>query len=196
LLFALLVVAELGFAAGGARAETLIGEVVGVADGDTVTIVDADHHQHKVRLAGIDAPEKKQPFGNRSRQALAQLVFRQEVTVEWHKKDRYQRLVGLVRVGGLDAGLEQVRAGLAWHYLAYAKEQSATDRHRYSQAEADAKSTNRGLWSDHASEAPWEYRARTRTPPPGARRLNGQAFGDTELRQHRRTMDSREEFIF
>jgi endonuclease YncB( thermonuclease family) len=160
-LLALLVIAAASHAT-GARAETLVGEVVGVADGDTVTVLDVDHRQHKVRLAGIDAPERKQPFGHRSTQALAQMVFRHQVTVEWHKKDRYQRIVGLVRVGGSDVGLEQVRAGLAWHYLAYAKEQSAADRERYSQAEAEAKSSNRGLWGDRSFEPPWEYRAHRR----------------------------------
>jgi endonuclease YncB( thermonuclease family) len=158
--FAILALAAAGAAA--ARAETLVGEVVGVADGDTVTVLDADHHQYKVRLSGIDAPEKSQPFGNRSRQALAQMVFRQQVTVEWHKTDRYQRLVGLVRVGNSDVGLAQVRAGLAWHYLAYAKEQSPMDREHYSQAQDEARSSNRGLWSDRTSEPPWEFRARQR----------------------------------
>jgi endonuclease YncB( thermonuclease family) len=153
---------SLAFALVGSHAETLTGKVVRVADGDTLTVLDANQRQYKVRLTGIDAPEKGQPFGHRSRQALADLVFRQHVSVEWHKKDRYQRLVGLVRVEGLDVGLQQLRAGLAWHYIAYAKEQSAAERQQYSQAEAEAKSSKRGLWSDGAPQPPWEYRARRR----------------------------------
>lgn len=143
-----------------ARAETLLGSVVGIADGDTVTVLDGSLRQHKVRLAGIDAPERGQPFGNRSRQALAAMVFRRHVAVEWHKKDRYQRLVGSVRVGENDAGLALVRAGLAWHYRAYANEQTASDRTAYGRAEDEARASRRGLWLDASPEPPWEYRAR------------------------------------
>jgi len=104
------------------------GEVVGVADGDTITVLDATKVQHKVRLTGIDAPEKKQPFGNRSKQSLSDMVFNKTVTVETDKRDRYGRELGKVLAGGQDANLEQVRAGMAWHYKAYERTQSATDR--------------------------------------------------------------------
>lgn len=147
----------------GSPAETLVGNVVGIADGDTVTVLDSTFRQHKVRLAGIDAPERGQPFGNRSKQTLASLVFRREVYVEWHKKDRYQRLVGSVRVGQTDVGLALVGAGMAWHYRVYANEQSTEDRANYRAAENEARSSNRGLWLDPAPEAPWEYRMRRRT---------------------------------
>ena len=72
--------------------------MVGVADGDTVTVLDADKVQHKIRLAGIDAPEKSQPFGNRSKQNLSDLVFGKYVRVDWDKRDRYGRIVGKVWV--------------------------------------------------------------------------------------------------
>jgi endonuclease YncB( thermonuclease family) len=144
------------------HAETLRGNVVGIADGDTVTVLDSTLRQHKVRLAGIDAPEKGQPFGNRSRQELAKLVFHRQVAVEWHKKDRYHRLVGVIRVGDFDVAYEQVRAGWAWHYRAYAKEQRSGDRVRYAQAEDEARSSKRGLWLQAGAEPPWEYRARRR----------------------------------
>jgi hypothetical protein len=88
--------------------------------GDTVTVLDADHRQHKIRLAGIDAPEKAQPFGQRSKENLPRLVFGREVVVEVGKTDRYRREVGKISIDGIDANLEQVKAGLAWHYKAYA----------------------------------------------------------------------------
>lgn len=135
---------------------------MGLSDGDTVTVLDATHRQHKVRLAGIDAPERRQPFGDRSRQALAAMVFRQQVAVEWHKTDRYGRLVGVVRISGRDVGLEQVKSGLAWHYKEYRSEQTKADRILYDQAEEQARAARRGLWRDALPEAPWEFRRRAR----------------------------------
>ncbi len=88
--------------------------VVHVADGDTITVLDAGKVQHKVRLAGIDAPEKAQPFGQRSRESLADLVAGRTVIVETHKKDRYGRYVGKVILNSRDVNLEQIRRGMAW----------------------------------------------------------------------------------
>ena len=140
-------------------ADTLAGEVVGIADGDTITVVDADRHQHRIRLSGIDAPERKQAFGTKSREALSALVFRRAVLVEYRKHDRYGRLVGKVLINGADVGLAQIEAGLAWHYLAYAKEQSDDDRHAYASAEARARIAKRGLWGDAQSPVPpWSFR--------------------------------------
>lgn len=143
---------------GRLAAETLTGEVVGLADGDTVTVLDSSHRQHKVRLMGIDAPEKAQPFGTRSKQALSAAVFRQTVTVEWRKLDRYGRIIGRVMVKGRDANLAQVEAGLAWHYVAYASEQAPEDRSAYAAAEARARGQGRGLWQDRGPVAPWDFR--------------------------------------
>jgi endonuclease YncB( thermonuclease family) len=112
-----------------AQAETLGGRVVKIADGDTVTILDESNRQHKVRLVGIDAPERKQPFG--TRQHLADLVFGKTVVVKWQKRDRYQRILGKVLVDGQDVNLEQIKAGLAWHYKQYGKAQQLADRSRY-----------------------------------------------------------------
>ena len=106
------------------------GNVVGIADGDTITVLDADKVQHKIRLTGIDAPEKKQPFGNRSKQSLSDMVFNKTVTVETGKRDRYGRELGKVLADGKDVNLERVRAGLAWHYKAYERTQSAADRQK------------------------------------------------------------------
>lgn len=106
---------SLGLLAKAAHGDTLYGFVVGLSDGDTVTVLDSSKAQHKVRLGGIDAPEKKQAFGERSRQSLSDLVFHKQVEVEFSKTDRYGRIVGKVLVSNVDAGLEQVKRGLAWH---------------------------------------------------------------------------------
>ena len=135
------------------------GNVVGVADGDTITVLDADNVQHKIRLTGIDAPEKNQPFGNRSKQSLSDMVFNKIVTVETVKRDRYGRELGKVLAGGKDVNLEQVRAGMAWHYKAYECTQSATDRTAYAEAENEAKPAKRGLWVDVEPTPPWEWRS-------------------------------------
>jgi endonuclease YncB( thermonuclease family) len=132
--------------------------VVSIADGDTVTVLDNEKQQHKVRLAGIDAPEKAQAFGNVSRQNLAQLVFEKPVTIEFDKLDKYKREIGKVLVGGTDANLEQVKSGLAWHYKQYQREQSPADRKAYSDAEVGAAASQRGLWQDANPVPPWEFR--------------------------------------
>lgn len=138
----------------------ITGNVVGVADGDTITVLDAGKVQHKIRLTGIDAPEKKQPFGNRSKQNLSGMIFDKTVTVETIKRDRYGRELGKVLAGGKDINLEQIRAGMAWHYKAYARTQSGTDRQAYADAENAAKAAKRGLWHDDEPAPPWEWRHR------------------------------------
>ena len=131
-----------------AYAETLTGRVVGIADGDTITVLDASNQQHRIRLYGIDAPEKKQPFGSRAKQNLGSLAFGKDATVEWTKLDRYGRIVGKVIVDGQDVGLQQLQAGLAWWYRQYAREQSPQDRAAYSRAEDEARIARVGLWGD------------------------------------------------
>lgn len=151
-IFSLLAVVSL------AQAETLVGEVVGLADGDTVTVLDAQRVQHKIRLAGIDAPEKGMPWGQKSKEALSDRVYRLTVTVEWQKHDRYGRLVGKIMVDGRDANLAQVADGMAWHYKDYQNEQTLEDRLRYAQAELDARNARRGLWAEPEPVAPWTWR--------------------------------------
>ena len=97
------------------------GRVVGVSDGDTITVLDRAKVQHKIRLAGIDAPEKGQAFGNASKENLSRLVFDSQVEAHCHKKDRYGREVCKVLRGATDVNLEQIRAGMAWWYREYAK---------------------------------------------------------------------------
>ena len=132
--------------------------VVGVSDGDTITVLDAGKHQHKIRLQGIDAPEKAQAYGQKSKESLSALVYKKNVQVLWAKKDRYGRTVGQVMVGGLDACLEQVKRGMAWHYKDYQAEQSAEDRVLYDRAEIQARSQRLGLWQDAAPQEPSAFR--------------------------------------
>lgn len=139
-------------------ADTLQGRVVGVSDGDTVTLLDDSNTQFKIRLMGIDAPEKKQAFGSRSKESLSALVFNKQVIVEYNKKDKYGRTVGKILVDGVDANLEQIKAGLAWHYKKYQKEQSLDDRSIYDQAEEQARAERRGLWIDAEPTPPWDWR--------------------------------------
>jgi endonuclease YncB( thermonuclease family) len=143
-----------------AYADTITGRVVGVTDGDTVTVLDGQKVQHKIRLAGIDAPEKAQPFGNRSKESLSDVAFEKSVTVETDKRDRYGREVGKMLVNGRDVNLIQVERGMAWHYKAYEREQSPSDRKLYDAAEDDAKAARRGLWRDAEPVPPWEFRHR------------------------------------
>lgn len=143
-----------------AGAETITGRVVGVADGDTLTVLDGDKVQHKIRLSGIDAPEKAQPFGNRSKESLSGLAFDKQVTVETGKRDRYGREIGKVLVNGQDVNLVQVERGMAWFYRHYQLEQSADDQKLYDAAENMAKAAKSGLWRDADPMPPWDYRHR------------------------------------
>jgi endonuclease YncB( thermonuclease family) len=145
-----------------AWAQNLSGRVVGVTDGDTMTLLDERRVQHKIRLAGIDAPERKQPFGQRSKEQLAELVAGKTVEVETEKMDRYGRTVGKVIADGKDANLAMVVSGFAWHDKKYQDEQSPSDRLLYDSAEKDARAARRGLWADQAPISPSDWRAGTR----------------------------------
>jgi endonuclease YncB( thermonuclease family) len=147
-----------------ANAEVLVGRVVKVADGDTITVLDDANFQRKIRLAGIDAPERNQPFGNVSRLSLSQLVAGKTVRVEINKTDRYGRAVGSVWAGDLDVNRRQVERGMAWWYQAYAHEQSPTDRIAYAQAQDAARKGRYGLWVDKNPIPPWDWRHATRRP--------------------------------
>jgi len=132
--------------------------VIKIADGDTLTVLDESKRQHKVRLVGIDAPERKQAFGTVSRQNLADLVFGKKVDVEWSKQDRYQRVLGKVLLDGKDINLKQVKAGLAWHYTQYDKDLQLADKRLYADAQKAASLKGIGLWGDPAPVAPWDFR--------------------------------------
>lgn len=150
-----------------ANAATLEGLVVYVTDGDTLTVLDAENRQHKVRLAGIDAPERSQPFGKRATMELASLTKNKRVIVDWTKTDRYRRIIGVVRVApedcnickpSVDAGLAMIGDGLAWHYRAYQRDQTADDRRDYRRAETGARARHAGLWTDTDPVPPWNWR--------------------------------------
>ena len=141
-----------------AWADVIKGKVVRVSDGDTIVVLDAQKAQHKIRLAGIDAPESKQAFGQVSKQGLADLVANKSVVVDTNKKDRYGRLVGKVLLGKQDICLSQLELGLAWFFRQYQNELSDADRKLYEDAEATAKELKLGLWRDLAPVPPWEFR--------------------------------------
>ncbi len=147
-----------------AHAETITGRVVGIADGDTITVLDANKVQHKIRLSGIDAPEKNQAFGNRSKESLSDLAFDKTVNVETSKRDKYGRQIGKVLVNGRDVNLVQVERGMAWFYRQYQRDQSPNDRRLYEAAEDAARADKRGLWRNGEPVPPWEFR-RNKTKP-------------------------------
>ena len=130
----------------------LHGSVVAILDGDTIDVL-VDRKPVRVRLSQIDAPEKRQPFGQRSKQSLSDLCFGQDALIEDKGYDRYGRIVGRVSCASVDASIEQVRRGMAWIFDRY-----ATDRSLYAIQE-EARVARRGLWNDAAPVPPWEYRA-------------------------------------
>ena len=130
----------------------LIGKVVKVSDGDTVTILTSDKTQHKIRLNDIDAPEKKQAFGNKSKDNLAKYIAGKTVTVQYQKKDKYKRVLGTIYYNNTDINLQQVKDGYAWVYKKYSKNQD------YYNAEKVSRENKKGLWIDKNPIAPWEFR--------------------------------------
>lgn len=164
-----------------AWADTLVGRVISVADGDTLTLLAGDQSRHVVRLAGIDAPEKDQPHGTEARANLMLLTHQRDVMIEFHKRDRYGRFVGKILLAGQDINLEQIRAGLAWHYKDYQSEQTRTDQAQYAAAEAVARADGKGLWGAPRATPPWEWRQSPSSSitvedaaPPRRARLTGQ----------------------
>jgi endonuclease YncB( thermonuclease family) len=138
--------------------DELRGRVVGITDGDTITVLAPDLHQFKVRLAGIDAPEKGQAFGQAAKRRMSELSFQRDVLVRWTKRDRFGRIVGVALVGGKDVGLALIESGLAWHFKRYAHEQPISDRASYARAEELARAARIGLWREQGGVPPWEYR--------------------------------------
>ena len=127
------------------------GAVVGVVDGDTIDVL-VENRPVRVRLAQIDAPERKQAFGTRSRQALSAMVFRQAVTVAEAGPDRYGRTLGTVFAAGVNVNAAMIDQGMAWAYRQYVTDRSLI------QLEAQARAARRGLWADPAPVEPWLFR--------------------------------------
>ena len=134
----------------------IVGLVVGISDGDTLTVLDSANRQHRVRLAAIDAPERAPAFGSRSRQSLAELCFRKEAQVLATGRNR-DRVVGSVICAGVDAGAAQVERGMAWVYRQYAPKRSPL----YG-LEAEARKRRVGLWQDKDPLEPWAFRRANR----------------------------------
>lgn len=158
-IFLSLLLIFLNFSVANASAENILqGKVVSVADGDTLTVLDVNKIQHKIRLQGIDAPEKAQAFGEKSKQSLYDMVHGKTVQVSFTKNDKYGRIVGKVFLDTQDICHQQIKSGLAWHYKKYQNEQPLEDRDAYSSSELTAQSQKVGLWSEPQPTPPWDYR--------------------------------------
>ena len=132
--------------------EILKGKVVRISDGDTITILDSLNQQHRIRLHGIDCPERKQDYYQVAKDFIGQLCFQKEVNVEILKYDHYKRAIGKVYIDSLEINLALLKSGLAWHFLQFDK---STE---YAAAEAEAKLYKRNIWSLKNTIAPWEFR--------------------------------------
>jgi endonuclease YncB( thermonuclease family) len=157
------------------QGQELVGKVVGISDGDTITVLDAANKQHTVRLYPIDAPETSchspvgtsydnncvehtQPFGKTSKKSLSDLIYSKQVHVKLREGDSYGREIGTVYVDDMDSSLEQIKAGMAWFYRQYAQDMPAVKYAVYDAAENYAKSNKLGLWGDENPVSPWDYR--------------------------------------
>ncbi len=128
------------------------GKVVGVTDGDTITVLDDTKTQYKIRLEGIDAPESGQAYGTQAKQALSDKVFDKDVKIEWRKKDQYQRTLGHIFVDNHWINKEMIEEGWAWHYKEFSKSAVLAD------AEKQARNNQAGLWKDSNPIEPWVFR--------------------------------------
>ena len=163
----LLLLTGLVFAAPPKVVEELSGKVIAVTDGDTIKVL-VDKETITVRLEGIDAPESKQSFGKKSKEALSGLVAGKTVIVKKTGMDKYKRTLGIVIVGDLDANAKLVEEGWAWHFKKY------NDEERLAKLEEAARKAKRGLWADENPLAPWDYRARQKTPEVAPKAPNEQ----------------------
>ncbi|EPK5159237.1 thermonuclease family protein [Klebsiella pneumoniae] len=136
----------------------LHGRVVRVLDGDTIEVLQATSERNRIRLSGIDAPEKKQAFGQRSRQFLSSRLAQQPVTITGDETDRYGRLLGTVWLNGQDVNALQVQNGMAWAYRYKGKASNPA----YLVVEKEARKQKKGLWTDPDPVEPWKWRMKNR----------------------------------
>lgn len=162
-IFAVIALSVVALAAPPKVTEELSGKIIAVTDGDTIKLL-VNKKSITVRLEGIDAPESKQSFGARSKQALSEMIFGKDVVVKKTGDDRYSRTLGFIFLGDTDINAKMVEDGWAWHYKKY------NDEERLASLEREARSAKRGLWADPNPLAPWEYRTRQRTAndPPAS----------------------------
>ena len=160
------------------------GKVIRVSDGDTIAVLDKDNKTHKIRFQGIDAPESKQDFGQVSKENLAKMVFGKQVTVIYSKLDKYGRVVGKVLLDGRDVNIEQVKAGLAWHYKKYESEQPAEDRITYAEAERQARAARLGLWKDANPTPPGDWRVAVKEERAGPLPPLGSVVGNSNSKKY------------
>lgn len=129
------------------------GKVISISDGDTFTIL-VEQEQIKIRLHGIDCPEKSQDFGNVAKQFLSDLIFNKEVEVIQTDVDRYGRTIGKASINGVSVNEQLLKAGLAWHYKYYDNNSS------WAEFELTAQRDKKGLWANPSPTPPWEFRKR------------------------------------
>ncbi len=158
--------------AGTLHAQTITGKVVGVADGDTITVLQ-NRTQYKIRLHGIDTPEKGQDFGNRAKQFTSGMVFGKQVQVIQKDTDRYNRVVGVVYIGDKCLNQELIRNGFAWVYQKYCKDAVCNE---WQGLESQARKSKIGLWSHADPIPPWDYRRGARASP--ALQIGGKYHGN------------------
>lgn len=136
------------------QAATVSVKVVGITDGDTITVIDHTKKSYKVRLDQIDAPERHQAYGNRAKQHLSTLIYNKTVMMDWTAKDRYGRLLGTLFYQGNNINYQMVADGYAWAYTKYLRDKIYLD------AQKIAQSRHRGLWNDEHPIPPWDWRKR------------------------------------
>lgn len=141
----------------------LEGRAVKISDGDTVTLLDSENQTHRIRLLGIDSPERSQPFGKQATESLKELIQNRPIRIEIHDRDRYGRILGKLQIENRDLNLEQIKRGFAWHYRHFAKNQPTLDRTSYAEAERVAREKKLGLWIDPNPEAPWDFRKKKKS---------------------------------
>lgn len=131
------------------------GKVIKIVDGDTYDVLTADYKTIRIRMNGIDAPEKKQAYGQKSKEHLSKLCFGKQVLVKPLKYDRNKRLIAdSFTEDKKDLGREMVRSGYAWHFKKYSKDKILADDENH------ARSIRAGLWADNQPVAPWEFRSK------------------------------------
>ena len=141
-----------------AYSQTILnGKVIAVADGDTFTMLTKGNKQVKIRLHGIDCPEKRQDFGTLAKNYTSTLVFGKIVQARVLKKDQYKRIIAIVRLpNGKILNQELLKAGMAWHYKKYDQSRE------FARLEEQARKNKTGLWNGKSPMQPWEFRKRIR----------------------------------